>query len=125
MPVVYATNILLLAALTFLLLRRLGDPYLRYISLPADYVPLLLILSIAGTGVLMRYFFKTDIVAVKELAVGLVTFAPTIPAGDLAAVLRPPVPGVGAVRLLPVLQAHPHGGRVPFAHPQPGEHRTA
>ncbi|MCU0259253.1 MAG: respiratory nitrate reductase subunit gamma, partial [Solirubrobacteraceae bacterium] len=51
------------------------------ISLPADYVPLLLILAIAGTGVLLRYFFKTDVVAVKELAVGLVTFAPTIPAG--------------------------------------------
>ena len=80
-PVVYATNIVLLAALAFLLLRRLSDPYLRYISLPADYVPLFMLLGIATTGVLLRYFAKTDIVAVKELAVGLVTFHPTVPAG--------------------------------------------
>ena len=29
----------------------------------------------------MRYFFKTDIVAVKELAIGLVTLHPKVPAG--------------------------------------------
>jgi nitrate reductase gamma subunit len=80
-PVVYATNIVLLAALVFLLLRRLSDPYLRYISLPADFVPLFMLLGIATTGVLLRYFAKTDIVAVKELAVGLVTLHPTVPAG--------------------------------------------
>ena len=28
----------------------------------------------------MRYFFKTDIVAVKELAIGLVTLHPKVPA---------------------------------------------
>ena len=80
-PAVYATNIVLLAALAFLLLRRVSDPYLRYLSLPADYVPLFMLLGIATTGVLLRYFFKTDIVAVKELAVGLVTLHPTVPAG--------------------------------------------
>ena len=80
-PAVYATNIVLLAALAFLLLRRVSVPYLRYLSLPADYVPLFMLLGIATTGVLLRYFFKTDIVAVKELAVGLVTLHPTVPAG--------------------------------------------
>ena len=35
----------------------------------------------ASTGILMRYFFKTDIVAVKELAMGLVTLHPKVPAG--------------------------------------------
>ena len=29
----------------------------------------------------MRYVFKTDIVAVKELAIGLVTLHPMVPAG--------------------------------------------
>ncbi len=80
-PIIYITNITLLAALTFLFLRRLFSAQLRYFSLFADYFPLLLIGSIAVTGVLMRYFFKTDIVAVKELAMGLVSFNPVVPDG--------------------------------------------
>jgi nitrate reductase gamma subunit len=80
-PVVYATNIVLVAALGFLLVRRVRDPFLRYLSLPADYVPVLLILAIATTGILLRYFAKTDIIAVKELAVGLVMFRPAVPQG--------------------------------------------
>jgi nitrate reductase gamma subunit len=80
-PVIYATNIVLVGALAFLLLRRLRDPFLRYISLPADYLPLLLILAIATTGILLRYVAKTDIIAVKELAVGLVMFNPKVPQG--------------------------------------------
>jgi len=69
-PAVYQSGLLLGAALTFLLLRRLLSPQLRYISLPADYFPLFLILTIAGTGILMRYGLKTDIVGVKELTMG-------------------------------------------------------
>jgi nitrate reductase gamma subunit len=45
----------------------------------ADYFPLFLILGIAVTGVLMRYFTKTDIVSVKVLAMGLMNFKPTVP----------------------------------------------
>ena len=54
---------------------------LKYISLSSDYFPLLLIISIAVTGILMRYFTKVDIVSVKELAVGLFSFNPVIPQG--------------------------------------------
>jgi nitrate reductase gamma subunit len=80
-PVVYISGLVLLVAVTYLLLRRIYHPALRYISLAADYFPLLLILTIAITGILMRYFYKTDIIAVKELALGLVTFHPQVPAG--------------------------------------------
>jgi nitrate reductase gamma subunit len=80
-PVLYQTDIVIMAAVTYLLLRRLVIPQLRYISLAADYFPLFLILAIAGSGILMRYFFKTHIVGVKELTMGLVTFSPKIPQG--------------------------------------------
>lgn len=79
LPVVILSGFVLLGAVTFLWLRRIVIPTLRYISLPADYFPLYLIMGIALTGILMRYFLKTDIVGVKELAMGLVQFRPVIP----------------------------------------------
>ena len=81
LPVLYITNVLILVALTFLFLRRITDPKLKYISLASDYFPLFLIISIALTGILMRYFTKVDIVNVKELAVGLFSFNPVVPNG--------------------------------------------
>jgi len=80
-PAVYMSGLALLLALGYLLLRRIVDSKIRYISLASDYFPLLLILGIGITGVLMRYFLKVDIIAVKELAMGLVTLHPTIPEG--------------------------------------------
>jgi nitrate reductase gamma subunit len=81
LPIIYITDITLLAALTFLFLRRVVDPKLRYISLAADYFPLFLIGAIAVTGVLMRYFIKVDIIDVKELAMGWLSLSPVVPAG--------------------------------------------
>ncbi|MEW6216003.1 MAG: sulfate reduction electron transfer complex DsrMKJOP subunit DsrM, partial [Nitrospirota bacterium] len=80
-PLLYITNIVFLLAVTYLFLRRVVIPQVRYISLPADYFPLLLILSIGITGVLMRYFFKVNVVGVKELTMGLVSFNPKVPEG--------------------------------------------
>ena len=74
-PTFYLTSIGLMAGVCFLLLRRF-TAQIRYISLPADYFPLFLILSIATTGVLMRYIYRVDIVAIKEVVRGLVTFSP-------------------------------------------------
>jgi nitrate reductase gamma subunit len=79
-PVLYATDVLILAALTYLFLRRVFIPYMRYISMAADFFPLMLILGIAISGVWMRYFGKVDLFGVKELAIGLVSFRPTAPA---------------------------------------------
>lgn len=80
-PRLMATGIVLLGAVAFLFLRRLYLPQVRYISLAADYFPLFLIMGIASTGILMRYFFKTDIVSVKQLTMGLASLSPVIPEG--------------------------------------------
>jgi len=80
-PVVYVTSFLFIGAVTMLFLRRFFSPQLRYISLAADYFPLFLIIGIAVTGILMRHFSKTDIVAVKELTMGLLAFNPSPPEG--------------------------------------------
>ena len=78
-PVLYITDLIFIGAVTFLFLRRVVIPQVRYISLAADYFPLFLIGAIGVTGVLMRYFLKTDVVGIKELTMGLVTFSPVIP----------------------------------------------
>lgn len=80
-PILYLTNVAIVVALTYLFLRRLADPKLKYFSLASDYFPLLLILGIAITGILMRYFTKVDIVSVKELAVSLFSLQPFVPDG--------------------------------------------
>jgi nitrate reductase gamma subunit len=80
-PAFYLTDAVILAALLYLLGRRLADRRVRYLSLPSDYFALFLLLGIAVSGILMRYFYRVDIVAVKELAMGLVTFHPAVPAG--------------------------------------------
>jgi nitrate reductase gamma subunit len=79
-PVLYLTDLAFLGAVTFLFLRRVIVPQLRYISLAADYFPLFLIGAIGFSGVLMRYFYKTDVVGIKEITMGLITFSPVIPA---------------------------------------------
>lgn len=76
-PTVYLTNLVIVGALGYLLLRRVIDPRLRYISLPADYFALFLLLGVTLSGVLMRYSIKVDIIRVKELAIGLLSFHPT------------------------------------------------
>lgn len=78
-PVLYITDLIFIGAVTFLFLRRIIIPQVRYISLAADYFPLFLIGAIGVTGVLMRYFLKTDVVGIKELTMGLLTFSPVIP----------------------------------------------
>ncbi len=81
LPGVYISGILLFVAVTYLLLRRLFISNVRYISLASDFFPLFLIMGIAFTGILMRYFTKVDITAIKELTMGLVTFNWSIPEG--------------------------------------------
>ncbi|MDR3602687.1 MAG: sulfate reduction electron transfer complex DsrMKJOP subunit DsrM [Desulfosporosinus sp.] len=81
LPPIYLTDAFFLCAVIYLFLRRLALPQVRYISLAADYFPLFIIMGIAISGILMRYFFRVDIVAVKELALGLVQLHPAIPEG--------------------------------------------
>jgi nitrate reductase gamma subunit len=80
-PTLFLTDVLLLGSVTYLFLRRVALPYLRYISLPADYFPLLLILAIGLSGFLMRHVYKVDLFRVKELVLGLVQLRPQAPEG--------------------------------------------
>ncbi len=80
-PTLYLSDAAILAGLSFLLLRRVVSPRLRYISLFSDYFALLLILGVVGTGLLMRHFFPADLLQVKNLALGWVTFSPAVPNG--------------------------------------------
>lgn len=79
-PTLYLTDAGIIIGLVFLFGRRLINRHVNYISLNNDYFPLVLIFSIAVTGILMRYFLRTDIdiVNIKNLAYGLVTFSPVI-----------------------------------------------
>ena len=78
-PVLYLTDLFFIGAVTFLFLRRVVVPQLRYISLAQDYFPLFLICAIGLSGIIIRYFLKTDVVGIKELTMGLVTFKPVVP----------------------------------------------
>jgi nitrate reductase gamma subunit len=79
-PVLYVSDILIVGGLGYLLYRRLRDAQVRYLSLFSDYFALFLLLGLAGTGILMRYGTGIDNVAAKQLALGLVTFSPVVPA---------------------------------------------
>lgn len=77
----YLTGILLLIGITGLFIRRIYLDKVRYISLVNDFFPLFLIMGIAITGLTMRYLTHADITAVKELAMGLVSFHPIVADG--------------------------------------------
>lgn len=55
-------------------LRRLLVDRVRYISSPSDHLMLALILAIAGSGLLIKYVWHTDVVALKEYMLGLMSF---------------------------------------------------
>ena len=77
-PTMYLSDLVFLGAVTFLFARRVVLPAIRYISLPADYFPLFLILSIGVTGVLMRYFIRVDVVSIKMFTHSLVSLNPFV-----------------------------------------------
>ncbi|MBI5521593.1 MAG: sulfate reduction electron transfer complex DsrMKJOP subunit DsrM [Desulfarculus sp.] len=84
LPLLAQSGVILLAAATFLFLRRVVVPQVRYISLASDWFPLLLIILIAKTGIIMRYVLKVDVVAVKKLTMSLATFHPALPAEPIS-----------------------------------------
>ncbi len=78
-PQIYLSDVILLAALAYLLARRFSDPQVRYISLFTDYFALLLIIGIASSGVLMRYFVRADVLSVKQFVLSVAAFRPAVP----------------------------------------------
>lgn len=80
-PLFYLSDMVIVAALLYLLGRRFWDPQIRYLSLLTDYFALFLLSGIVLSGILMRYVFHVDVEAVKQLALSLVSFSPAIPQG--------------------------------------------
>ncbi len=64
----------MLIGLTGLLIRRFYVARVKYISSPSDYLWLILLMFIAFSGIIMRFVSHTDIVAVKEFSLGLLSF---------------------------------------------------
>jgi nitrate reductase gamma subunit len=80
-PTFLLSDAVITVALLYLLGRRFVNPQVRYISLPSDYFALFLLLGVVISGIFMRYITKVDLVAVKELCLGLVTLRPVLPEG--------------------------------------------
>jgi nitrate reductase gamma subunit len=76
LPRWYATDAIVIGALAYLLARRLRDPLLRYITLPADYLALAVLSAIAGTGLVLRYAVRSDVVDVRHFTLSLAAWAP-------------------------------------------------
>ncbi len=64
----------MVAGLVGLWVRRLAVDRVRYISAPSDHLMLLLLIGIAGTGLMMKYVAHTDIISLKAFVLGLVNF---------------------------------------------------
>ena len=65
----------LMLGLLGLLARRIWIDRVRYISAPSDFLMLILLLVIGGSGLMMRYVNPTDIVMVKAFFQGLKYFS--------------------------------------------------
>jgi len=62
------------AGLAGLLARRIVVERIRYISQPSDFLMLILLLAIGGSGLMMKFVAHTDIVMVKAFFLGLMRF---------------------------------------------------
>jgi nitrate reductase gamma subunit len=80
-PTLLITDALIVIALCYLVLRRIIDPQVRYISLISDYFPIFLILGIAVSGILMKYFYRVDLLEVKRFTLLTLSFNPIAPRG--------------------------------------------
>lgn len=65
--------------LFFLLIRRLVIERVLYVSILGDYFALLLLLAISISGVLLGVFFRTYVIDVKALVLGLIHLKPILP----------------------------------------------
>jgi len=67
-------GMMMLFGLAGLLARRMLVDRVRYISAPSDFLMLVFLMAIAGSGLAMRYWLHADIVQVKQFALDLLTF---------------------------------------------------
>ncbi len=81
LPILYISDVIILIALSYLFIRRVITPQVRYISLPSDYFVLLAIGGLAISGMLMRLIYKVDLVQVKEWVMAMLRLHPVAPKG--------------------------------------------
>lgn len=79
-PQIYLSDVVLVLALAYLALRRFRDPAVHFASLFTDYFAVFLLIAIAVTGVLMRYFVRVDVLSVKQFALSIAALQPAAPA---------------------------------------------
>ena len=72
----------LIAALLFLLIKRILTVDIRRMSMPTDYVAIGLILAHVLAGTYMSFFTELDMGEVMKWGLGLATFHPTIVSGS-------------------------------------------
>lgn len=82
----------MVGGLGLLFLRRLVIDRVRYISSPSDYLMLMLLLGIGVTGLGMTFFFRPDIVTIKEVMTNIFSSShlplPFVTLGDAVFVLH-------------------------------------
>jgi nitrate reductase gamma subunit len=118
LPGVYISGIVLLAAVIYLFCRRLFIAKVRYISLASDFFPLFLIMGIAFTGILMRYFTKVDIRAIQGTDHGAGYFSLVCAGRHRRIIFHSPVFCQCARGLFSVQQTDASGWRIFKPHPQ-------
>jgi len=70
---IYA-GFMMVAGLMGLWARRFFVDRIRYISTPSDHLMLALLISIGTSGLVMKFITRTDIVAIKNFFMGLMSF---------------------------------------------------
>ncbi len=103
-------DFIILTALTYLFLRRVVSPQIRYISLASDYLALLLILGVVISGILMRSVFKVDVDAVKRAGYIHDHIQAGGPCGHRAAFLYTSPAGLHSNSLFPLQQDDARAG---------------
>lgn len=74
-PIGKYAGIIMMVGLAGLLARRIVVERIRYISSPSDYLMLILLMVIGGSGLLMTFVLHTDIVQFKAFMLGVMTFS--------------------------------------------------
>jgi nitrate reductase gamma subunit len=77
-----------LVPLVFLFVLRIVVDRTFYISIMTDYIILALLILIAMTGVIAKYYVRTNIIAVKSFIMGLVNFRPEAIPGDIVFIVH-------------------------------------
>ncbi|TAL35318.1 MAG: menaquinol oxidoreductase [Spirochaetes bacterium] len=81
LPPLLISNVIIAAALAYLFMRRVVNRKIASLSLFQDYFLLALVAAVVLSGMYVRYFGRVDLLAVKQFAIGLLSFQPVLPAG--------------------------------------------